>query len=213
MTRRSLLIVLNPRRIWPCLDSIQALNVDRLWLRNMAEQTIEAEWESVSARLDGYDRAFIISDDSIVSQHALDAVNSLLNDGHPVATGYCNLSENDLRVNLCPAPYPDTHVWRTLGEVQAWPTAAVPTSFAGFSLTGMSTAMWERYPYRTVPGGVGGADFRLCQRLHDDAVPIVAHRAAFTWHVKKDWNTGDTTPGRQLLVGVDPPSIELEKCA
>lgn len=207
---RDALIILNPRRIRPCIDAITALPVDRLWIRNMSEPQIAKEWGSVLDQLAGYDRALIVSDDTVPHPSALAHVRGLLDAGCPVATGYSNLAETDLRVNLCPLPAPDTTVHMTLGQVQTWPRERVPTSFAGFSLTGMSVELWRKYPYRTMPGG-WGADENLCHRLAKDSVPVVAHRSALVWHVKAEWSKVDRTPGRQLLVGVEPARIELEE--
>lgn len=203
------LLVLNPRRIEECLAAIRALDIDKIWIRNLAERQVEARWPEVLELAAGYDRALIVSDDCVPHQPALDHVRGLLDDGHEVASGYCNLGADDMRVNLCPLPYPDVHVHMTLAEAQSWPGEVIPTSFVGFALTGMSVEMWARYPYRTTGGG-WGADQTLCERLADDGVPVVAHRSAFVWHVKETWSRMDAEPRKRLLVGVEPAVIELE---
>lgn len=159
-------------------------------------------------RLAGYDRAFMVSDDSCPHQPALDMVRGLLDQGHPVATGYCNFGADDMRVNLCQQPDPDPYQMMTLEQAQTWPSDVIPTSFAGFSLTGMSVDMWARYPHRTQSGC--NSDLDLCQRLKADGVPIVAHRSAFVWHCKERWSVPDSDPRKRLLVGVEPSSIDLE---
>ena len=208
---RDVLIVLNPRQIDECLSAIRALNIDKLWVRYLTESHIEACWTDIFTRIAGYDRAFIVSDDTVPHQPALDLVRGLLDDGHPVATGYCNLATTDFRVNLCPLPYPDTTVHLTFEQAQTCPSATIATSFAGFSLTGMSVDIWAKYPYRTVPQG-WGADQTLSERLHADRVPIVAHRSAFVWHVKETWSQPDLEPRKRLLIGERPSSIDLEVC-
>jgi hypothetical protein len=206
---RDVLIVLNPRRIDECLDSIRALDIDKLWVRNLSEPQIANRWPHILTRLHHYDRAFIVSDDTVVHQPALDLLRGLHDQGYPVVTGYCNLGQDDMRVNLCPLPTLDVTVHMTLEQVQLWSFATVPTSFTGFSLTGMTLEMWRRYPFQTMPEG-WGADQRLCQRLAADQVPIVAHRSAFMWHVKERWSQMDADPRKRLLVGIEPPAIDLE---
>lgn len=205
-----LLLVLNPRRISECVRAIQELPVDKLWLRNMDEATIAERWPEILERMGGYERAFIISDDTVPRPHALAYVQELLDDGHPVATGYCNLGEDDLRVNLATRMEATiSGEFPTLGEVQCVADPVIPTVFAGFCLTGMSVELWEEYPYELQPGG-RSADRHLCLRLLDDGVPVVAHRDAFVWHVKQVWSALDTDPRKQLLIGVEPSAIDFD---
>jgi len=41
-------------------------------------------------------------------------------------------------------------------------------------------------------------------------VPIIAARDGFVRHVKARWNYVDDTPGRQLLIGVEPSGVRLD---
>jgi hypothetical protein len=215
---RDVLIVLNPRRIPACLHAINSLNIDKLWLHRFSERQIAEMWqEQVWPRIQPYDRAFLISDDTLPRQHALDAVRSLLDDGHRVATGYSNLANNDLRVNLTREPLgpilgEQAYDFYTMPEVQAWTATHGRTWFAGFSLTGMATHMWQRFPYRTANGD-SAADYSLSQRLTQAGVPIQAHRDALIWHLKERWNRPDENPDKRLLVGVEPSDIRHETCA
>jgi hypothetical protein len=39
---------------------------------------------------------------------------------------------------------------------------------------------------------------------------MVAAREGLVGHLKKQWNTLDNTPGRELLVGKEPAGVEVE---
>lgn len=209
-----MLVILNPRRIAECVRAFNELRIDRLWVRNIGEPELEQRWSEILEAAVGYDRLILISDDGVVRQHALDAVRELLDEGHPVVTGYSNLDATEKLsgvVNLNRAPLgfqadPSSFSLYTFGEVMCWPERAVPTTFCGFALTGMRRELWERYPWVAS----GGADFMLSKRLAADGVPIVAARDAFVWHVKEMWNRPDRDPRKGLLVGVEPAAIELE---
>lgn len=178
-----------------------------MWVRNIGEPELEQRWPEILEAAAGYDRLILISDDGVVRQHALDAVQQLL-DEFPVVTGYSNLDAATELVNLSRAPLGlQADSLYTLGEVMCWPERAVPTTFCGFALTGMRRELWERYPWVAS----GGADFMLSKRLAADGVPIVAARDAFVWHVKETWNRPDQDPRKGLLVGVEPAAIDLER--
>ena len=122
---------------------------------------------------------------------ALAAVRRLLN-RHPVVTGYANLDVTDFRVNLCKKPllgqpWPGSFHFYTLGEVVSYPKPAVPSTLAGFALTGMAMEFWQRYRFDCD----GGADFNLSKRLAGKGIPIVAAREGFIWHVKEKWGKRD----------------------
>jgi hypothetical protein len=207
-----LLLILNPRRIDECIQSLRELDIDRLWIRNMSELEIDERWPEVLEAAAGYDRLIIVGDDTIARPHALKAVRALLDEGHPVVTGYGNLDMNDWRVNLNKAPLADQSIadsydFYTLGEVLAWPEPAVPTTVCGFSLTGMSYELWERFPFQAHLG----SDFSLSKRLTGVGIPMIGAREGFIWHVKELWNRRDQEPRKRLLVGEEPAAIELER--
>lgn len=219
---RALLFVMNPRRIPECLDAIEALDVDRCWLTGMTEKHLGPHLNEIVAET-SYDVYLIVSDDCVPTQDALDAVLGLLEAGHPVATGFCNLDEGEYAhvVNITRKPLggdmprPDVYVTYTLDEVMTHPTDPVPTWFAGFALTGMSRELWQRYPFKVLHEATGGScsDFALSWRLQRDGVPIVAPKAGFVRHVKERWNEPDTRPEKRLLVGEVDPVIRLEVVA
>jgi hypothetical protein len=208
---RDLLVILNPRRIDECIQSYRELDIDRLWIRNMSESGVDRRWPEVMAAANGYDRLIIVSDDAVVRQHALDAVIALLDEGHPVVTGYGNLDSSNWRVNLNKAPlvdasYPDSYDFYTLGEVLSWPDRVVPSTVVGFALTGMAYRLWERFPFQAHQG----SDWSLSKRLTAQGIPMVGAREGFIWHVKEAWGRRDDEPRKQLLVNKEPASIDLE---
>lgn len=213
---KDVLIILNPRRIRLALESFARLDIDRIWIRNLWLTEIEQRWPEVEAALDGYDWAWIVSDDVVVTQASLNAVRDLAAD-HPVVTGYCQVAANDERVHLTRSPLgeqsvADAYDFYTLPEVDEFETVAVPTTFAAFCLTGMSVEMWRTYPFGTEREG-HAADFNLCKRLERDGHLIVGHRDAFCLHLKEEWGRPDRDPTMRLWCGDAPSSIDVEVLA
>ena len=212
---RDLLLVMNARRIDECMDAFRALPIDKLWIRNMTEYEIEQAWPDVLEVAADYDRLIIQSDDGIVRPHALAAVIQLLDAGHPVVTGYSNLSAQDFRVNITKSPQKSVpgagaYDLYTLNEVMEYPEPAVPTFLVGMCMTGMSHAMWQRFCFHVWSGPPGNAsDFVLSRDLHAAGVPMVAAREAFVWHVKEQWNTLDAEPRKRLYLE-EPSELVLE---
>lgn len=186
----------------------------------MSELDIEDRWTEVLEAGREYERWFIVSDDAVPRRFPLAVVQHLLDD-HPVVTGYSNLSRDDMRVNLSPdrlvkdrPGLPLSYGLLDFESVMTSRSEVFKTTLVGFSLTGMSREMWERFPFQAYgrPGHATGfsSDYSLSKRLQDAGVPIVAAREAFVYHLKEVWNQHDLEPRKRLLVGVEPPSIELE---
>lgn len=210
------LIVLNPRRIPECMEAIESLDVRRLWIQNMYEADIVRDWHQVLELLDGFDWAWIVSDDAVPTQEALDNVRELAG-YHPVVTGYSNLDVESPFVNICKEPLgpqstPDAFLFFTHAELRELPSEVVTTTFVGFSLTGMSVDYWRRYPYGLEPEG-WSADYNLSKRLAADNVRMVAHRDAFVYHVKERWNAPDADPVKRLRINELPAGLVLEEAA
>lgn len=212
---KPLLAILNPRRIHECLDSYELLTTPRAYLTGYTEHEIQTTaWPQLitGARERGHTHMLIVSDDTVVTQRAVDHVLALLDDGHPAATGYCNLDAIDSRVNLAlepiaDKPATDAFEMPRLAAVLAGPDT-FQTYFAGLALTGMSLDMWDRYPFQ-VWGRPPGccSDFMLCHRLQNDGVPITAHREAFIYHLKERWNYLDVETRKRLLIGEVEPAV------
>ncbi len=215
---KDLLVILNPRRIDECIDSYKALAIDKLWVSNMTEYEVRHRWPEILEAAADYNRLIVQSDDGIVRPYALAEIRRLLNVGHPVVTGYSNLSAQDFRVNLSKSPLkdtlgPDAYELYTLAEVMEYPWPEVPTYLAGMCITGMTHSMWQRFAFTTYwdepPGNA--SDYMLSRLLNDNNIEIVAARDAFVWHVKQVWNTQDTDPRKRLWVHEHPSEIVLER--
>ena len=207
------LLVLNPRDIPECMAAIRALDVPKCFVSYVPEIVAAARINSVIATGD-YDRYVLLSDDTVPTQDALDAVLATHDEGHPAVTGYCNLDQVLPFVNLCwnrlvpPPPTADDYHMLTRREVEdAAPLA--PTTFAGLSLTLMAREMWQRFPLRVTEYG-GQMDYVLSWELQQACVPIVAPTAGFIHHVKERWNMFDTAPEKQLLIGRRPAAVTWE---
>lgn len=156
-----------------------------------------------------YDPILMCADDCVISQYAVDAVLELLEDGHPVVTGWCRLDRNHPLVNLSTLPLtdetpgPDSYAFPPINDVLSHPESAYPTHFVGMSLTGMSRDMWQRFPLDAYShrGQAWASDYHLSRRLAAEGVPMVAARDGYVEHVKERWNEGDIDPRKRILIG------------
>lgn len=212
---KPLLLVLNPRRIPECVDAISSLPVDKVWLQNYTEAELSDVIPDVLAQVP-HDLVGILSDDTVPTRAALDEVLALAQPGR-VTTGWCNLDDTSDLVNLSTEPLatstPTTtaYTFPTRAWVEAHDTLEVPTYFAGHCLTFMDRDLWDRFPWDCHGGPPGYAsDLMLSWRLQEAGVPIVAARDGFVRHVKARWNYVDDTPGRQLLIGVEPSGVRFD---
>lgn len=100
-----LVVVTNPRFIPECMDAFADLTTPVAYISGFAlldVPPVMAELVDTS----GHDPILMCADDCIVTQGAVDAVLELLDDGHPVVTGWCRLDRTHDRVNLSSAPSP-----------------------------------------------------------------------------------------------------------
>lgn len=213
---QAVLVVMNPRRITECIEGIKGCRIDKLWIENTWEREIADRWDEVLDLTAAYERIFLISDDAIPHTYQIEMLSELLDRGHPVVTGYSNLSVADMRVNLTKGPLGDVptvdaYDFYSLAEIQEFPREVVPTTVVGFSLTGMSREMWTRFPFQVQPESGCQSDYNLAKRLERAGIPMVAHRDVFVWHVKQVWNQGDTDPRKRLLIGVEPKGLRFER--
>ena len=210
---KPLLAVLNPRNIPECIDSLEALPVDKVWIKRMTEAQIAAEWPRITteARERGYTHLSVISDDTIVPQGSWNAIVQNAPADIPV-TGWCNLQLHaDSRVNLSDSPLqtvrPEivSYDFPTAWDVLAGPELR-PTFFTGMCLTTMPLKLWEDFPFMVYPPGFA-SDYHLSWRLQAADIPIRCVRRAFVKHVKSTFNTTDRTEGRELLIGKEPAKV------
>jgi hypothetical protein len=191
---------MNPRRIPECVDAIADLSIDKVWAKNYTERELVGVIAGIIADSD-YDPIGIISDDARPNQAALDLV---LDAYKPCAvyTGYCNLSEQDYRVNLSTQPLTiqfeatmDCYTFITKDDLEAQPEPLIRSWFAGHCFTFMSRDLWEAFPFGIVDSGKGTqSDYHLCCRLQEASVDIWAVRGAFVEHVKRYSNVWDLIP-------------------
>lgn len=223
--RRPLLVILNPRRIPECMDAFDALDVDKAYIRGMREADVMTTgFPDVLKRAPWADPISVVSDDTIVSQKALDTVLSLQAQ-HPdkCVTGWCPLAMGHLLCNLTTnrlAPGPPTvesYSFITCGQAK-FPHYPYRTTFTGMALTTMSRSLWERFPFQAYDPQWGGnaSDYHLSYRLQQADVEILTHRHAEIVHVKETWNEADRGQGRELLIGREPAHVvfnELREAA
>lgn len=220
MKPTDLLVVLNPRKIPECMAAIKGLDIDLVYLRNMTEAQIAINWGAYIERYSKYNRWILVGDDCIPRQHALDAVLAIHDAGHPVVTGWSNLSAEDWRSNLTKSPligdHPTTGAYDlyTCEEVFGWRDPIVPTSLTGFTLACATREFWAAYPFAVYGGHPGyGSDFHFSKRLEYDNIPIVAAREGFCYHVKERWNQGDRDERKRLYIGIEQAGEHLIRAA
>lgn len=217
----TLVLVTNPRAIPECMEAFAALRTHVAYVRGMADPAAMAACNEVIDAAAEFTNVLVCADDCIVTQAAVDAVVELLDGGHPVATGYCNLDRAHPLVNLSTTPLVDdapsqgAYTFPSLAQVAGWPLRDYPTYFVGMSLTGMSRDMWRRFPlgcYTNRAGAGWSSDYHLSLRLNRAGVPMVAARDGWVDHVKEVWMRADRAPEKRLLVGEIPAEV-VWQCA
>lgn len=222
-----LLLVMNPRRIPRAIEAIEALSIHKVWLSCFWEAELVPVIAQVveEAEAKGYTHLLLLSDDTVPTQKALSLVVRHLPD-HPVVTGYCNLDAVLPYVNLTKRPfvhhnesYANDYAWFTREEVSAHPEELISSCFGGACLTGMSVAMWKRFPFDVVtrPNAPLGyaSDWKLSVRLQISNIPIVAPKRAFVPHLKTVWLEGPAQdavkdPNFRLLMGEVASSVRWD---
>lgn len=207
------LMVMNPRRIRPVLESLEALRgVDLCYFVALTQSEIR---EPMAEFVDGCDYRvlLLVSDDVVVTQAGVD--NVLANHrADQCTTGYCNLSVKGKwrkHVNLCTEPLPakqptaDSFSFPLADDV----TDGMRTYFAGHCLTAMHREAWQRFPFDCYrPEGRGtGSDYHMCWRMAEAGFPIYAY-GPMQQHLKPRWDRNDNKhPRYPLLVGKIPPEV------
>jgi GT2 family glycosyltransferase len=185
---KPLLMIMNPREIPQCMTALEALDIDKVWLKNWTERELVSVIAEVIDSTD-HDVIGLLSDDTIPNQGALDLV---LDSFEPSAvfTGYCNMDEGSPEVNLSKSPlivkeqaslacynFPSQNeVDNHDGLYRSW--------FTGFAMTFMSKHFWQRYPFDCVGTPGYQSDYRLSVRLQQDEIPIWAVPGAFMPHLR-----------------------------
>ena len=209
---KPLLLVMRPRLIEASISAITQLDVDKAWLCNYTEHQLESVIPRVLGECD-HDPIGIISDDGLPTN---DTLRLVLDAYEPtsVYTGYCNLDTESGLVNLSVEPLiikreatPDCYSMPTREAIESHSDSLIRSWFAGFSLTFMSRAMWNTYPFDAIGEPGVQSDYSLCCRLQQDDVPVWAVRGAFMRHLKGPDLTTNAIDGGALRVGIDPAEV------
>jgi len=216
---RVVLAILNPRAIRECMESLQAIPTDKVWVERFTEPQLEDIWPGLvgEAKQRGYTHMSVQCDDTITPVESWRALTRNV-EAAPVVTGWCNLqTHGDSRANVSDEPLgtsgprEENYAFPTAWDVLTGPHLR-RTYFAGLCLTTMSVEMWAKYPLAPCAGGYG-TDYHLACRLQTDDVKILCVRQAFAQHVKDAFSAPDHTPGRELLIGMQPARIRWEPWA
>jgi hypothetical protein len=210
---------MNARNIDVCLDSIAELDIPKLYMQGYTEHGIMTDAFPAVLEHD-FDWLWLVSDDLIVRQPALDAVRQLRDSGdHPVVTGYSQFAHADWTVNLTSEALRDSHpshyayVFRTYADCVSYPSPAIPTWFTGMSLTGMSHDLWQEFPFHVDFDPGWASDFLLSKRLQDAGVPIVAVREGFTYHWRHHGLYGADERDEKVQIGNPRVTLVEERVA
>ena len=214
---KPLLAVLNVREIPEVLAALDALPVDKIFIRGYTERQIaDSVWtEQVIPQVKerGYTHLSLISDDAVIPPHSLELVLAHARvHPHRVTTAWCNQDMSDDRVALSTEPLtdeipkPHSYALPTWREVLMGPEVQ-PTFFTGFCLTTCTTEMWERYPYQAYGAEGFAADYNMSQRLHQDGRQIDVLRDAFVLHLRETRTGSPSHPERRVLVGEIKPEV------
>jgi hypothetical protein len=97
-------MIMQAREIPECISSLRRLRIDKLWLRGFTEPQLEKVIPDIVKNPE-YRRYIIVSDDTIVSQAALDSILKWQEE-FDVLTGWCNVSLQTWRANVLFRPPP-----------------------------------------------------------------------------------------------------------
>jgi hypothetical protein len=159
-----------------------------------------------------FDNYFLISDDAIVTNEALNKVVELLGKVE-VATGWCQISKNYPYANLSTKPLTkqqgravkmSNYTCPTVQEVLNGPEIGI-TYFTGFCFTGMRKHLWLKCPLH--PNEVSGTqqDFELSWDLQNLGITIHYHRDSYIDHLRETLSADM----RKSIIGKLQPSIAL----
>jgi tetrahydromethanopterin S-methyltransferase subunit B len=200
---KPLLMIMNPRKIPVCMDALESLDIDKVWLKNWTERELVNVIAGVINSTD-HDVIGLLSDDTVPGQEAL---NLILESFEPssVYTGYCNMDEDKEEVNLSRKPLIvkslasyDCYDFPPRSEVDNY-EGLYKSYFTGFAMTFMSKDMWLKYPFDCIGEPGYQSDYRLSCRLQEDGVNIWATPGAFMKHLRLDESTKHLEGGTVLV--------------
>lgn len=185
---KPLLMVMNPRTIPQCMEALESLQIDKVWLKNWTERELVTVIADIVANTD-HDVIGLISDDTVPTQEALDLVLAAFKP-NAVYTGYCNMDEDRAEVNLSKSPLiiqaqatADCYDFPDREEVDNH-KGLFRSYFTGFAMTFMSRDMWLKYPFDCINDPGYQSDYLLSSRLQRDGVEVWAVPGAFMPHLR-----------------------------
>ena len=216
---KSLLFVLNPREIPEALQSINLLDIDKMYFRGFTEKELEPVFDAVIAE-GGYDIYLIVSDDAVVNGKALESVLQA-QVFYPVVTGYSSIKPKDIRLNVTKTPLLIEEPWKLpytywrMWELKFIAERIFQSYSAGWCLTGMWAEYWAKYPFRAYSCPVSLApqfqkltglhrsidkgmcsDYHVSWRLQKDGVKIMVPKEGYIYHLARHarFNIGKIHP-------------------
>tara|TARA_B100000282_G_C31736757_1_gene493890 strand:+ start:2772 stop:3659 length:888 start_codon:yes stop_codon:yes gene_type:complete len=99
---KEVLMILNPRAIPEAIESLNTLDIEKVWFRAFDEPSVCEAMNNFVADTD-YDYYWIIADDVIVNNRPLEVLRPLIQEGK-VVSGYCRWFEGSEYVNLLHKP-------------------------------------------------------------------------------------------------------------
>lgn len=200
---KPLLMIMNPRKIPVCMGALESLQIDKVWLKNWTERELVDVIADVVESTD-HDVIGLVSDDTIPTQEALDAVLDVF-EPSSVYTGYCNMEEDTPEVNLSRSPLVvkqqasiDCYDFPAREEVDNH-EGLYRSFFTGFAFTFMSKEMWQRFPFDCIGDPGYQSDYRLSVRLQEAGVNIWAPPGAFMPHLRLAESTKHLEGGTVLV--------------
>jgi hypothetical protein len=95
---KEILMILQPRAIPEAIESLNTLDIEKVWFRGYTEMELEIVLNDFINDTD-YDYYWIIADDVVVDNKPLEVLRPKLYEGE-VVTGYCKLYQTSNYVNL-----------------------------------------------------------------------------------------------------------------
>lgn len=185
---KPLLMIMNPREIPQCMTALEALDIDKVWLKNWSERELVSVIAEVVESTD-HDVIGLLSDDTIPSNSSLELILDAF-EPSSVYTGYCNMDEDSEEVNLSRSPLIvkplaklDCYEFPTRAEVDEH-NGLYKSFFTGFAMTFMSKDMWLKYPFDCIGTPGYQSDYSLSCRLQNDGVDVWAVPGAFMPHLR-----------------------------
>jgi hypothetical protein len=200
---KPLLMIMNPRKIPRCMEALEALDIDKVWMKHYTERELIDVIAQIVESTD-HDVIGLLSDDTIPPQSSLDLILDAF-EPSSVYTGYCNMDEGREEVNLSRQPLVIQE--NATLECYDFPTKAevdnhkglYPSWFTGFAMTFMSREMWLKYPFDCIGTPGYQSDYSLSCRLQNDEVNIWAVPGAFMPHLRLGESTKHLEGGTVIV--------------